>query len=540
MRTKDRPLLLRRATRSVLDQTFKDWLLVIVNDGGDPEGVELAVDEVAEELAGRVLVLHHPISLGMQTASNAGISSCDSDFIIIHDDDDTWKPDFLARTVSHLDEYGWNAKLSGVVTWSQVIVEELCEDGEVKVHNHFIFNGKLYNISLLDLAVENRFPPISFLFRRAALDAVGPFREQHGVLGDWDFHLRLLQRFDIDVIPEPLANYHHRTETTGGVYGNSVHIQNGLHRAKRTELINDAVRGRLSGDSGVALEQLLVWGDFHHSLLVEQRREFQRLHDYLWTVEQSVKHIVSETNASKRSIRRRNLARNGDFRLWPGPGVTIKGSGDKYAYSEICPGFLICYDGRQVSYRVERRKWTEDGYRAPYGKTYLHIENNGHTKGGSWFNLECIIPSALLLSGQTIWISGLFRLNSPRNWILVGGRYDLGDDRKLTWPDQTVLLPPDFERSCFSILCPAIRKTELSRGHKTRILLKLPHNQPFEFDLTDFQVELGTAPTEFEYNGKFLLRERLYTLWSKTRTWSKKVQTDSVIADTGLSTKVAM
>ncbi len=70
-RTKDRPILLRRAIRGVLDQTFRDWVLVIVNDGGSPEGVELVVDEMADELNGRALVLHHPIPLGMQTAANS-------------------------------------------------------------------------------------------------------------------------------------------------------------------------------------------------------------------------------------------------------------------------------------------------------------------------------------------------------------------------------------------------------------------------------------------------------------------------------------
>ena len=538
MRTKDRPLLLRRAIRSVLDQTFQDWLLVIVNDGGDPESVELVVNEAAEELAERVIVLHHPVSLGMQTASNAGISSCDSDFIIIHDDDDTWQPTFLARAISHLDERGWNPKVGGVITWSQVIVEELREDGQINTYDRFIFNDKLHSISLLDLSVENRFPPISFLFRRAALDTVGPFREQHGVLGDWDFHLRLLQRFDIDVIPEPLANYHHRTETTAGVYGNSVHAQNDLHRARRVELINDAVRGQLSGDNSVPLGHLLVWGDFHHALLAEQRHEFQRLHDYLWTVEQSIKHIVSETNTSKNSIHRRNLARNGDFRLWPGPGVTIKGSGDKYAYSEICPGFLICYDGHHVSYRVERRTWTEDGQRLPFGKTYLHIENDGQTRSGTWFMLECIIPSILLLSGQNICISGLCRLKGPQDWISIGGRYDLGDGRELTWPDQMVLLPADFERWSFSISCPSIQETELSRSHQTRTLLKLPHNQPFEFDLTNFQVEVGTMPTEFEYNGVFSLRERLFILGGKIKAWSKRARQIPMIANSNLSTEI--
>lgn len=539
MRTKDRPLLLRRAIRSVLDQTFQDWLLVLLNDGGNPENVELVVDEVAEDLAGRVLVLHHSLSLGMQTAANMGISNCDSEFIVIHDDDDTWKPTFLASTVSYLDDHGWKPKLGGVITWSELIIEELGKDGEITVHNRYIFNDKLYNISLVDLAIENRFPPISFLFRRAALDAVGRFKEQHGVLGDWEFHLRLLRQFDIDVIPEPLANYHHRTNTTIGVYGNSVHTQNGLHRLKRVELINSMVRGQMSDDNGLPLPHLMTLGEMHHTLREEQNREFQRLHDYIWVVEQQIKFITSHLDgAALGSNQVRNLAHNGDFRLWPGLGKTRTGPDDEYAYLEICPGFVICYDGHQVSYRAESRKWTEDGQQLPFGKTYLHLEHDGQTKAGSWFVLECLIQSVLLLSGQNISVSGVSRLKGAQNWIYVGGRYDLGDGRQLLWPTQRVLLSTEFERWTCSLSCPSVEKTEISRGHTSRILLLLPYDQPFEFDLTNFQVELGTVPTEFEYNGAVSFRHRLSILWSKIRAWSKKGKNIPFAIDSNLSGEI--
>jgi glycosyltransferase involved in cell wall biosynthesis len=527
-RTKDRPLTLRRAIRSVLDQTFKNWLLVIVNDGGNPEGVEVILDEVSEELAGQVLVLHHPVSLGMQTASNAGISSCDSDFIIIHDDDDTWEPSFLARTVSYLDEHGWNPKLGGIITWSRVIVEEFGEYGEVTMHNRFIFNDKLYNISLIDLAVENRFPPISFLFRRCALDAVGPFNEQYGPRGDWDFHLRVLGRFDIDVIPEPLANYHHRPKTASGVYGNSVYAQQDLHQATRGKLLNNTLREGLKNENGQLFAHLMALCDVQNTVLEKQDKEFQRLHNYIKTIEEKIKYvpaihwyISSRYKAFTVPSHGLNLVSNGDFRLWPGPGKTKSVLRDKYTFQKICPGFVVCYDGRQVSYRVDRRKWTEDGQRLPFGKPYLHIENDGHTKGGTWFILECIIPSVLVLSGQNICVSGLGSLKGSQNWIFVGGRYNLGNGRELNWSDQMVSLSANFERWTCSITCPSIHEPEAKRGHNTRIFLKLPHDQPFEFDLTNFQVELGTTPTEFEYNGALTPRDRLFILRAKTKRFFK-------------------
>jgi glycosyltransferase involved in cell wall biosynthesis len=48
-------------------------------------------------------VLHHAHSKGMEAASNAGIHASTGEFVVIHDDDDSWHPDFLRETVDYLD-----------------------------------------------------------------------------------------------------------------------------------------------------------------------------------------------------------------------------------------------------------------------------------------------------------------------------------------------------------------------------------------------------------------------------------------------------
>jgi glycosyltransferase involved in cell wall biosynthesis len=523
-RTKDRPLLLRRAIQSALDQTFRDWLLVIVNDGGKPETVEMLVEDFGEELVGRVLVLHNPIALGMQTAANIGLTSCDSDFIVVHDDDDSWEPSFLARTVSHLDAHGWNARLGGVITWAQVIIEELGDDGEIKTHDRFVFNPLLHHLSLVDLAVENRFPPISFLFRRAALDVVGPFREQHGPLGDWDFHLRMLRQFDIDVITEPLANYHHRTKGTSGDYGNSVHAQTDTHRRKRTELINNAVRGEEGQHEGMPLAHLIALGELQHSLLATQRQEFQRLNDYLWTVEQRVKFIADEVEKSARGKKAasaatpHNFVLNGDFRLWPGIGKTSYGPNSQYAFTDLCPGFVICHDGRGAAYRAEQHIWRDGGQCLPFGTTYLHLENDGQTQGGSFFVVEIQFPALLELSGKRVCISGCSRMRSTQMWMYVGGRYRLRSGTEVSWPYQAVGLSSAMHRWSVLIDAPSVQ-AELAAHGDTRIVLMLPHDQKFEFELSQVQVELGELPSNFVYNGRLSLRQRLALLrqWLRPR-----------------------
>ena len=101
-RTKDRPHLLKRAIESVLNQSHTDWLHVIVNDHGCQANLEDVLTPYRAAHAERVLVLHHTGTPGMQNASNYGIQQSQSKYLCIHDDDDSWHPDFLRTTLAHM------------------------------------------------------------------------------------------------------------------------------------------------------------------------------------------------------------------------------------------------------------------------------------------------------------------------------------------------------------------------------------------------------------------------------------------------------
>jgi glycosyltransferase involved in cell wall biosynthesis len=222
-RTKNRTVLLRRAIESILSQSYSDWLHVIVNDGGDPAPVDELVNSFKGVYQGRLKVIHNAQSLGMEAASNVGIRASSSEFIAIHDDDDSWQSAFLERSVTFLDTPppSLNTPIAGVVSYSTRILEEF--DGQqVRIVSKESFNTWMTGISLYRLASSNTFPPISFVFSRSAMDEIGLFREDLPVLGDWDFHLRFAARYEIGLIREELANYHHRISLQSGDYGNSV------------------------------------------------------------------------------------------------------------------------------------------------------------------------------------------------------------------------------------------------------------------------------------------------------------------------------
>lgn len=217
-RTRNRPIMLPRVLTSIKNQTFKNYVWVLVNDAGEKQPIEKIANE-AIKFDIEVKVIHREKSIGMEAASNHGIRCSDSKYIVIHDDDDTWENKYLEKTVAYLEKH---ENASGVITLTNRI-DEIIVDDRITIKNICPYNHWIKNIYLCDLAIENRFPPISFLFRRSIYDLVGGFDERLPVLGDWDFNLRILIEGEIHVIPYILSNYHFRLNSDDNCnYGNTV------------------------------------------------------------------------------------------------------------------------------------------------------------------------------------------------------------------------------------------------------------------------------------------------------------------------------
>ena len=207
IRTKDRGRLLGRALDSVLAQTYSDWRIVLVNDGGSRQEVDQALAPRLDSIGERILRLDNEASLGMEAASNLGIRAVDSEFITVHDDDDEWDPEFLATTVAYLQEHPGHG---GVSVETEIVFERLTPSGR-EVEERVPFEPDMREITLVDLLHYNRFVPISFLFRRSVYDELGGFDEKLPVVGDWEFHLRFLVHHHIGLIKgRPLAFWNQR------------------------------------------------------------------------------------------------------------------------------------------------------------------------------------------------------------------------------------------------------------------------------------------------------------------------------------------
>lgn len=251
MRTCRRPIFLARAVQSVLDQEHAQWQLVVVNDGpaADAGGV---IERFAERLQGRVQVMQSagsgtPPCIGRLT--NEGLRASDGRWITVLDDDDTWDPAFLRRTVGRLSDARRHPQVRGVATQS-LIVEDQVGGGILTEGPTRTFNPGFCRVDLLSLAAANLFTSNSFVYERSALEQAGYYDETLPVLDDWDFNLRFARKFEIDVIAEPLARYHRRTATDASPAHRNT--PDPLHDFYHNKIINDRLRSDLdSGSTGL-------------------------------------------------------------------------------------------------------------------------------------------------------------------------------------------------------------------------------------------------------------------------------------------------
>lgn len=254
-RTKDRGILLRRAIQSAISQSHQNWEMIIVNDGGDPSSVEEIVKASAHSSQGRIKVIHNSTSLGMEAASNAGIRQSIGQYLVIHDDDDSWAPEFLEIALQklRLHKTQWPS-VRGIVARATRVIEEI--KGEVVITHKtekFRPDVKAGLISVGNLLQENLFAPIQFLYEKQVLDEIGFYREDLPVLGDWEFNIRFIKKYDIAQISDEVAFYHHRLTDKTSVYGNSIIAGHEKHVFYNQALKNEWIRDDLkTGRAGIS------------------------------------------------------------------------------------------------------------------------------------------------------------------------------------------------------------------------------------------------------------------------------------------------
>ena len=213
----DPPLgMLDQALDSILNQTFTDFELLIVDDGSGDPGVQSRLSRRAYRDA-RIRIVTEP-HRGLTASLNRGLALARGTWIARQDADDWSEPVRLARQIEYFRAHP-EATVLGTNAWTHQ------QDGRPlwPVHlptKHADILGRLPH--------GNPFMHGSVMFPRAAAVSAGGYREEFRCSQDYDFLWRLAESGSAANLEEPL--YHYRY-TSGSVSAGRAREQARAHRA---------------------------------------------------------------------------------------------------------------------------------------------------------------------------------------------------------------------------------------------------------------------------------------------------------------------
>jgi len=190
--TYNRGSLLRETIESVLQQTYSNYELIIVDDASS-DNTSAWIAEHYPQFP--LLIL--PINLGSAGARNVGLKRAKGEFIAFLDHDDRWLPEYLEVQVKTLQS---QAKT----------VLSYCDYFEVREdHSEVLVNLKPWSIYpdfTYHLLMQNIIHSLSItLIRKTALLEVGVFHESLQICNDVELYLRLSCYGKIIYIPQSLV-----------------------------------------------------------------------------------------------------------------------------------------------------------------------------------------------------------------------------------------------------------------------------------------------------------------------------------------------
>jgi len=204
--TYNRPEMLNCAIKSVVDQTYKNVEIVVVNDGG--EDVSDVIDQYKR--MGRIVYFALENGKGTAGARNYGLKRVKGKYVGYLDDDDLYLPEHIETVVSALETSSYEVAYSDAyrVTQDSFGGKNVSEEVEVPFSEDF---------SRERLLVCNYIPMLTLMHKRCVLERTGMFDEELNILEDWDLLIRLSREVSFCHIPKATCKFTVRLGDAGHV-----------------------------------------------------------------------------------------------------------------------------------------------------------------------------------------------------------------------------------------------------------------------------------------------------------------------------------
>ena len=180
------------AISSVCVQTFRDFELIVIDDGSTDDTVAIVASMAKTDVRIRLAQGAHR---GVTRARNKGLELAGGKFISFLDADDLWPRERLARHVGYLDNHSEVAVISGTI-----VIFECLGSEELPLEN-----SRTVQVLSINLPAAT--------FKRSTFDNIGCFDEVLEACEDLDFFLRIYEQ-GLQIATEPdIALLHRRHDS---------------------------------------------------------------------------------------------------------------------------------------------------------------------------------------------------------------------------------------------------------------------------------------------------------------------------------------
>ena len=218
------PEIVNRAIKSVINQTYRNLEIIIIDDSPDDfkerKDVEKMILSIKEKDK-RIRYIKHTENKGACAARNTGIVNSHGNFIAFLDDDDEWLPAKIEKQLELFKD-----PEVGLVYCRSFTIDELY--GVKKIRKTKFYKGYVFD----QLFRTNFIGSTSFpLIKKECFQHCGIFDINLKSCQDFDLWLRIAKKYKVDYVDEPLVNYY--------IHGNERMSTNPLNRIQGIALVTD-------------------------------------------------------------------------------------------------------------------------------------------------------------------------------------------------------------------------------------------------------------------------------------------------------------